>query len=115
MSEEKLPKTFTRFKEQFPEIAEVYEELTQKSLDSGPLDFKTARLIKLALSVGGRLEGAVHADVKKALKAGATPEEIFQVGVLAITSIGFPSAMASLSWMRNIFEELNIKGTKNEK
>jgi AhpD family alkylhydroperoxidase len=42
---------------------------------SGPLDEKTRALIKLAISTGARLEGAVHSHTRKAVQTGATKEE----------------------------------------
>lgn len=71
---------------------------------AGPLDDKTRALIKLAISTGARLEGAVHSHVRKAIKAGATKEEMFQVALLSLPTIGLPSMMAALSWIDDIIE-----------
>ena len=39
--------------------------------------------------------GAVHAHTRLALQAGASPDEIRHVVLLALTTIGFPSMMAA--------------------
>jgi alkylhydroperoxidase/carboxymuconolactone decarboxylase family protein YurZ len=39
--------------------------------------------------------------VRHALDAGLTREELDHVAVLAITTLGYPSAMRALSWIRD--------------
>ncbi|MEE9246909.1 MAG: carboxymuconolactone decarboxylase family protein, partial [Gemmatimonadota bacterium] len=70
--------------------------------DAGPLDARTQRLVKLAIAVGASAEGAVRSNVRKARDTGAGPEEIRQVGVLAVTTVGFPAAIAGLSWIEDV-------------
>jgi AhpD family alkylhydroperoxidase len=99
-----LPKRFQKFIEDYPEVAKAYETLGDAVHSAGPLDEKTRALIKLAISTGARLEGAVHSHARKALKAGCTPEEMRQVALLALPTIGLPSMMAALSWIDDILE-----------
>jgi len=68
------------------------------------LDERVARLVKLGLAVGASAEGAVKSNARKALAAGARPEEIRQVGILAITTCGFPAAIAGLGWIDEVLE-----------
>ncbi len=49
------------------------------------------------------LEGAFHSHIRKAVKVGASKEEIQQVAFLALPTIGFPSMMALLSWIDDIY------------
>jgi alkylhydroperoxidase/carboxymuconolactone decarboxylase family protein YurZ len=56
-------------------------------------------LVKLALAVGSARQGAVHAHVRRGLAAGLTPEEIRQVALLGITTLGWPQAFAALCWI----------------
>lgn len=65
---------------------------------------KTRALIKLAISAGAGLEGAVHSHTRKALECGCSKDEILQVVFLAIPTIGFPGAMAALSWVEDVIE-----------
>ncbi len=69
---------------------------------AGPLDNKTRALIKLAISTGARMEGAVHSHTRKALEAGLSKDEIKQTILLALTTIGLPSTMAAMSWVQDI-------------
>jgi len=45
---------------------------------SGPLNEKTRALIKLAISTGAGMEGAVHSHMRKAMEAGCAKAEIRQ-------------------------------------
>lgn len=100
-----IPKRYQKFQEEFPQVAKAYEELGNAVHSAGPLDEKTRALIKLAISTGARLEGAVHSHTRKALRAGCTPEELRQTVMLALPTIGLPSMMAALSWVDEIIEK----------
>ena len=103
-SKDKIPGFYTRTKEQYPKILGLFEELGKELRGLGALDAKTVELVKLAIAIGARMGGATHSATRKALKAGATKEEIRQVVLLASTTIGFPNMMAALSWVNDILE-----------
>ncbi|MCS7235812.1 MAG: carboxymuconolactone decarboxylase family protein [Armatimonadota bacterium] len=46
--------------------------------------------------------GAVRSNTRRALEAGATPEEIRHVALLAVTTRGFPAAVAGLKWVEEV-------------
>ena len=98
----KLPGHFNAFTEQYPEIARAYEQLGAACHLGGPIPKKERALIKLGISMGAWLEGAVHAQVRKSLEAGASPEEIRHVALLALPTIGFPAFMAVLTWINDL-------------
>jgi len=98
------PKRFQKFLDNFPEAANAYEELNKAVHSSGPLDEKTRALIKLAISTGAKLEGAVHSHTRKALKAGCTKEEITHAVMMALPTLGLPSTMAAWSWVDDVLE-----------
>lgn len=100
-----IPKRFQKFTADYPEVAQAYETLGDAVHAAGPLDDKTRALIKLGISVGARLEGAVHSHVRKALKAGVSPDEMRHVAMLALPTIGLPSMMAGLSWIDETIQE----------
>ena len=77
----------------------AFEQLAQACHESGPLDEKTRRFIKIALAIGAGLEGATHSAVRHAKESGASQAELDQVAILAITTLGFPSAMRALTWL----------------
>lgn len=98
----KIPKRYQDFKTKYREIAKAYEQLGVACHSAGPLNDKTRALVKLAISIGARLEGGTHAHVRRALDAGATKSELFHVALLAIPTIGFPASMAAMSWIDDI-------------
>ena len=100
-----IPKRYKKFTEDYPETAKSYEELGNAVHKAGPLDEKIRALIKVAVSTGARLEGALHSHVRKALKSGVSPEEINHAIILSLPTIGLPSMMAALSWADDIIED----------
>ncbi len=100
-----IPKRYKKFMEDYPQVGKSYEQLGDAVHNAGPLDEKTRALIKLAISTGARLEGAVHSHVRKAIKSGATKEEMRHVALLSLPTIGLPSMMAALSWIDDIVGE----------
>jgi alkylhydroperoxidase/carboxymuconolactone decarboxylase family protein YurZ len=51
-----------------------------------------------------RLEGAVHSHTKRAVERGISEDEIIHVALLAITTIGFPSTIAAITWIKDVIE-----------
>ena len=95
----KAPPAYRRFVRRFPGLGKAWEQLGDAGAEAGPLDVKTQRLIKLALAIGSRQEGAVHSGVRKALAAGASTTEVEQVVALAASLIGLPAAVAAFCWV----------------
>jgi AhpD family alkylhydroperoxidase len=97
-----LPPHFVGFQQKYPEVFRAYEALGTAAHAAGPLDARTRALVGLAVAVGARHEGAVHAHTRKALAAGVSPEEIRHAVLLAVTTCGFPNMMAALSWVEDL-------------
>lgn len=97
----KAPKSYDDFTQRFPGLAEAWEK-TAVAGKEGPLDEKTARLVKLGIAIGAMLHGPVHASIRKALAMGITREELEQVVALSAGTIGFPSAVAAYNWLRDL-------------
>ena len=102
---EKLPDFLEGVIKQYPEVWKAYQDFGEACSNAGPLDEKTVRLVKLALAVGAKSEGAVHSHTRRALRQGISPEELRQVALLAVTSIGWSSSMASLSWIQDVVDQ----------
>ena len=102
---EKLPEFLEGVIKQYPEVWKAYQDFGEACSDAGPLDEKTVRLVKLALAVGAKSEGAVHSHTRRALKQGISPEELRQVALLAVTSIGWSPSMAALSWIQDVVDQ----------
>ena len=101
----RLPKRFRKFQNDFPEVALAYEALGTAVHNAGSLNEKMRSLIKLAISTGAGMEGAVHSHTRKAIDAGCTKTEIKQTVILALPTIGFPATMAVMSWVEDIIEK----------
>ena len=99
---ESLPQSVIKFESQYPEIWKAFSALGKACHETGPLDEKMRRLVKLGIAVAARHEGAVHSATRQALNAGLSPEEMFQVAILSITTIGWPAAYASMTWINEI-------------
>jgi len=100
-----LPEVYTSFKSQFPEIAKAYDDLAVACHDWGPLDQRIRQLIKLGIAVGSNSEGAVKSHTRRALDLGASPEEVRHTVLLALTTIGFPTMIASMKWVDEVIEK----------
>lgn len=100
-----LPKPFERFGELNPHVMRAYEALGMACAEAGPLETKSRELIKLGMAIGGRLEGAVHSHTRRALAAGARPDEIRHVVTLAASTVGFPTTIAAFTWVEDVLAE----------
>jgi AhpD family alkylhydroperoxidase len=101
----RLPKAYENFKKTYPEIWQAYDRLGGLVHDSGPLDKKSRELVKLAMAIGARLEGAVHSHTRRALQEGARAQEIYHVVLLGLTTLGFPQTIAALTWVEDDLQD----------
>jgi len=102
---DELPSTAGELADEYPEIWEQYAGLGEACSNAGPIDGETKRLIKLALAAGSESEGAVHSHVRRALDEGVDPEALRHVALLSIPTLGFPTAMAVLTWIDDLVDE----------
>ncbi|UJS18791.1 MAG: carboxymuconolactone decarboxylase family protein [Candidatus Jettenia sp.] len=104
MPDENLPEQFLAIKEKYGKFFHAVEELGKVIRQEGPLDEKATHLIQLAAAATVHSEGAVHSHVRRALKAGAKPDEIYHAIILLTSTIGFPTVVAALSWAEDIIK-----------
>ncbi len=102
MAEESYPGWYTYIKENHGDLIQSLENLGEVIRRQGPLDEKTSQLIQLAGAAAIRSVGSVHSHARRALKAGAQPEEIYHTVILLTSTIGFPSTSAALSWVHDV-------------
>jgi len=95
----KLPGRYSEFRKEFPAISRAYDEISTVTANAGPLSEKMVQLIRLGMAIGSGQEGAVHSHARRALEAGAKPDEVRHAGLLALTTLGFPRMMTGLSWI----------------
>jgi 4-carboxymuconolactone decarboxylase len=101
---EYLPRIYQRFGADYPEVMGAFTELAERLHAAGPLTPRERRLAKLGVAVGAGSEGGVRSHARKALAEGVEPEAIRHVGVLAITTAGYPAAMAAYGWINEVLE-----------
>jgi alkylhydroperoxidase/carboxymuconolactone decarboxylase family protein YurZ len=99
------PQSVIKFESRYPEIWKAFAALGEKCHETGPLDEKTRRLVKLGIAIAARHEGAVHSATRRALNTGITSEEIFHAAILSITTIGWPPAYAAMTWINEIIAD----------
>lgn len=102
MAEKSYPKWYNFIKSKHEGFFDALETLGETARTSGPLDEKTTQLIQLGAAAAIRSEGAVHSHARRALEAGASPEEIVHAVIMLTSTIGFPNISAALSWVHDI-------------
>jgi alkylhydroperoxidase/carboxymuconolactone decarboxylase family protein YurZ len=105
MAQETLPSRAGQLASENPELWRAYQALGSACAEAGPLDDRARRLVKLALAVGVGSEGAVHSHVRRGIDEGLSPDELRHVAALAIPTLGFPAAVAALTWIEDILEK----------
>src|SRR3989442_8997194 len=98
----KLPGWYKDQKKKYPDVFRAYEDLGDACRKAGPLDGRSAALVKLAIAVGTRHEGAVHSHTRRSLEAGARIHDCPHLLLPAPTTIGFPAVMGALSWVEGV-------------
>ncbi|MDE0023342.1 MAG: carboxymuconolactone decarboxylase family protein [Spirochaetaceae bacterium] len=100
--QDRLPGFLNRVIADYPDVWRAYRILGDAAAAAGPLDARSQRLVKLALAVGARSQGAVHSHARRALREGVPATALLQVPLLAVSSIGWSAAMAALAWVRDV-------------
>lgn len=98
----KLPKQYLGIRKRFEKLFNAVDNLGKVARDIGPIDQKNSHLIQLAAAASIKSEGSVHSHTRRALEAGASPEEIYHTLILLTSTIGFPTVSAALSWADDI-------------
>ena len=96
------PKHFNHLAKRYPDYIAAVEHLGETVKTAGPLEPKVCELVQLAAAAATRSEGSVHSHARRALKAGATPDEVEHAIVLLTSTIGFPAVSAALSWIDDV-------------
>lgn len=108
----KLPPAYKGFQRDYRRVWQAYDRLGAAVHQEGPLGPKVRELVKLGIAIGGRLEGAVKAHTRLALAQGASVDEVHHVAVMAITTSGFPTAMAALTWIGDVIAKRRLARRK---
>jgi 4-carboxymuconolactone decarboxylase len=101
----KLPEQYLSIKRRYKKFLRAVDNLGKAANDMGPLDKKVSHLVQLAAATAIKSEGAVHSHTRRALAAGAKPEEVHHAIILLTSTIGFPTVSAALSWADDIIKK----------
>jgi len=102
MDGKRFPDWYLNVKKRHKKYMSAIEKLGKAVREEGPLDEKTAQLIQLAAATAIRSEGAVHSHAKRAIEAGATPDEVYHALMLLTSTVGFPIVSAAMSWVESV-------------
>ena len=97
------PKFYQKLQKDYKDVMQAVDQLGKAVQNAGPLDEKVSQLIKLGAAATQKSEGAVHSHARRALQAGASPEEVRHAVILLVPTIGYPNAAAALSWVEDLF------------
>lgn len=111
----KLPRPYESCKKSYPEIWKAYDRLGALAHRAGPISKKNRELIKLSMAMGAKMEGAVHSHARRAIEEGATPEEVLHVVLLGLTTLGFPSTVAALTWVGDVLNDNPVRTRRSKK
>jgi len=111
-SNNELPGFLQEVIKKYPKIWKSFDSLGNSitELPRG-IDKKSQHLVKLGVAIGAGHEGAVHSHARRAKEAGFTNEQIYHAALLAITTTGWPGAIAALSWINDVLMDMKRKKT----
>lgn len=73
-----------------PEIGRSFGAMFQGLMKAGALTVREKELVALGIGISQRCEPCIYSHVEKCLKAGATPEQIYEVAGVAVVMGGGP-------------------------
>ena len=104
----RIPANNLSLSKRFPSLWDALEMFDKTNRKEGALDAKTGHLIQLVASATIRSEGSVHNHTRRAVEAGATPEEIRCAVILLTATIGYSTAAAALSWVDEVLNRAGV-------
>jgi 4-carboxymuconolactone decarboxylase len=99
------PEAYRNFFDTYPDVARAYQDMGKALRATGPLSEREVGLVKLAIAIGARMEGAAHSHTRRGLAAGIEEKALEQVAILAASTVGFPNMMAAFRWVRDVIEK----------
>ena len=93
-----VPKTFERFVDRYPELGDALRAMGEAVTEAGPLDARTAELVKIGVCVGSGLESATKSHARRALKAGASPDQVLHAVLQGMNTVGWSKTVMAWQW-----------------
>lgn len=104
MSKKDKQPFYRKMKKAYPEVIAALDTLGSAAKQAGPLDEKTVQLIQLAAAAAIRAEGSVQSHARRALEAGAKPEEVRHALLALVNIVGFPGVIAATNSADEVLE-----------
>ncbi len=87
----------------FPGVVEGHRALQAAAAQGGPLDERMRDLVLLGAFTVARQEGGFKSHCRRALAAGATPEEVRQAVVITLSNVAWIEVVAdALLWVDEV-------------
>jgi len=99
-----VKRAMSELSKQVPEEMKCFVGFMGTVLTPGKLDLKTKELIALGMGLTSRCKYCIGIHTQKALAAGATPEELWEVATVAVMMGGGP-AMTYVAELNKALEE----------
>jgi len=90
---------------QVPDEMKSFTQFMSSVLKPSKLDLKTKELIALGMGLTARCKYCIGIHVEKALNAGATPEELWEVATVAVMMGGGP-ALTYVAELQKAIDEI---------
>ena len=87
---ETWPDIMGSMKSQAPDIARGFGSMYQRLMGEGALSLREKELIAIGIGMATRCEPCVYAHVEKAVKAGATREQLIELAGVVVVMQGGP-------------------------
>lgn len=84
------PTIMGSMKEQAPDIGKGFGAMYQKLMGEGALSLREKELIAIGIGMAIRCEPCIYAHVEKAVKAGATREQLLEMAGVVVVMQGGP-------------------------
>lgn len=99
----KKPPSPQTLEKHFPEMLEAHRCLQEAAASAGPLDEGTRELILLGAFTAARHDGGFKSHARRALAAGATPEELRQaVAITPGNATSIEVVADALRWVEEV-------------
>ena len=108
--ESRPPHAYQDFVQKYPLIAKAWETVAQAD-QSGPLDAKVRRLIKLAIAIGSNREGPFARMSAKPWPRGLRKPRPNRSSPMPQARSDFPGTVAVFTWINDIFEKVDKGST----
>ncbi len=100
---ESWPQAISTMREAAPDIARAFGGMFQKLMGEGALSVREKELIAMSLGMALRCESCIYSHIEKALKSGATRDQVLEAAGVVVMMQGGPGYV----YMPKVVDALN--------